>query len=81
MEEMLFERRFNIISKQDKAFIIALDGAINELGYDFGGVIDSGYRWSPLMIIYGKTGTKNRAVAARIFIRNNSIVLRLFLTI
>ena len=78
MKELLSERRFEIISEVDKAFIVAFDEAINELRYDFGGSIGSGYTWSPLMIIYGKTGTKSRPCVARIYIGEGSTVLRLF---
>jgi hypothetical protein len=79
MEEFLSERRFNIISDSDKTFIIAFDKAINELGYNFGGVIGSGSIWGRNMISYGKTGTASRPIIARIYIREESIVLRLFL--
>ena len=78
MDEMLSEERFNIISEPDKAFILAFDSEIMELGYDFGGKIGSGFCWGPYMIIYSKTGVKSKQVAARIFIRESHIVLRLF---
>lgn len=80
MEQFLSERRFDIIKESDKVFIIAFDKAINELGYDFGGVIGSGNFYGPFMIIYGKTGTKSRSCAARIYIKDTGAVgLRLFL--
>ena len=80
VEEILSERRFDIIKEPDKAFIMAFDKEINELGYDFGGVIGSGFAAGcALMIIYGKTGTKSRPCAARIFIGENGITLRLYL--
>jgi len=80
MKEFLAERRFDIINGPDKAFIIAFDSAINELGYDFGGAIGSGFAAGcALMIIYGKTGVKSRPCAARIYIRENGITLRLYL--
>lgn len=79
MEEMLSERRFHVISEQDKCFIIAFDKAISDFGYDFGGVIGSGNVFSPLLIIYGKTGTKSRPCAARIYIHDTGIEFRLFL--
>ena len=79
MEEFLTERRFNIVKESDKAFLIAFDKEVNALGYDFDGIIGSGNIWSPLMIVYGKTGTKSRPVAARIYIKDNCITLRLFL--
>ena len=78
MEETLSEERFNIISEPDKAFITAFDKAINNLGYDFGGAIGDGHCWGKYMIIYSKTGAKTKKVIARIFIREDEIVLRLF---
>ena len=60
------------------AFIVAFDKAINKLGYDCENAIGGGYSWSPLMIIYGKTGTKSRPCIARIYINNEDISLRLF---
>jgi len=80
MEEFLTERRFDMIKQPDKAFIVAFDKAITELGYDFGGAIGSGFAAGcALMIIYGKTGVKSRPCPARIYIGENSITLRLFL--
>jgi hypothetical protein len=78
LTELLAERRFNIVSENDKAFIMAFDKAVNELGYDCENTIGSGYSWSPLMIIYGKPGTKSRPCIARIYIHNEGISLRLF---
>jgi len=76
MEETLKERRFNIFSDDDKKFILALDKAINELGYDFGGSVDYGYTW----ISYGKSGTKSRPRIANISINEDGIVLRFYLS-
>lgn len=73
------EEGFNIISPENKAFIIAFDIEISKLGYGFGGNIGSGYCWGKYMIIYSKIGVKSKQVAARIYIRENSIILRLFL--
>jgi len=73
LSELLAERRFDIVSEEDKAFIIAFDRAINELGYDCENTIGSGYSWSPLMMIYGKTGTKSRPCIARIYILRERI--------
>lgn len=78
MKEILSEERFDIISHFDKAFITAFDSEIKKLGYDFGGGIGSGYCWGRYMIIYEKTGVKSKNVIARIYIREDSIVLRLF---
>jgi hypothetical protein len=78
INKILEEARFDIVSPRDKAFIAAFDNAIAGLGYDFGGRIGDGYCWGPYMIIYAKTGVKAKKVAARIYIREDGIVLRLF---
>ena len=77
--DFLTERRFESISDADKEFIIAFDKAIGGFGYDFGNAIISGNVFSPMVIIYGKSNTKNRPCAARIYIHDNGIVLRIFL--
>ena len=78
LEEILAEDRFKIISMPDKAFIIAFDKALNEIGYDFGGTISG--NMDLMAVIYGKTGTKTRLCPARIHIENDgSICLRLYL--
>jgi len=78
MAELMMEERFSFVSGEDKAFILAFDEGVQELGYDCGGGIGEGYCWGRYMIIYTKTGVKNKQVAARVFIREDSIVLRLF---
>lgn len=79
MKTLLEEERFNFISPENKTFILAFDKEVSKLGYGFGGSIDSGFCWGKYMIIYSKIGVKSKQVAARIYIRENSIVLRLFL--
>lgn len=79
LESTLSEERFNFISAENKAFILAFDKEISKLGYCFGGNIGDGYCWGRYMIIYSKEGVKSKKVAARIYIREKSIVLRLFL--
>jgi hypothetical protein len=78
MNELLAEERFKIITDPDKAFIAAFDHEISKLGYDFGGGIGDGYCWGKYMVVYSKTGVKGKKVIGRIFIREDSIVLRLF---
>ena len=79
MKTILEEERFNFISSVDKAFIIAFDSEISKLGYGHGGNMSSGSCWGKYMIVYSKIGVKNKQVAARIYIREDNIVLRLFL--
>lgn len=79
MKTALAEEKFNFISPENKAFILAFDEEISKLSYGFGGNIGSGFCWGKYMIIYSKLGVKSKQVIARIYIRENSIVLRLFL--
>lgn len=79
MITLLNDARFDFISGTDKGFIFAFDDEMNKLGYGFGGKIGSGYCWGKYMLIYRKSGVKSEKVFARIYIRDTSIVLRLFL--
>ncbi|OGO91329.1 MAG: hypothetical protein A2Y17_04990 [Clostridiales bacterium GWF2_38_85] len=78
MKDVISKERFDIINASNKAFILAFDTEMRGLGYDFGGDIGKGYCWGPYMIIYSKVGVKATQVAARIYIRENNIVLRLY---
>jgi hypothetical protein len=79
MDTIIKEERFNFISLDNKAFILAFNDEMTQLGYDFGGKIGSGYCWGKYMIIYSRSGVKSKNVFARIYIRDESIVLRFFL--
>lgn len=79
MEKCLSEERFDFISAADKAFILAFDRELARIGYSSGSQIGSGYCWGRYMIIYAKSGVKSKQVAARIYIRDQGIVLRLFI--
>jgi hypothetical protein len=78
MDDLLKEERFDFIANHDKAFILAFNNEMTRPGYDFGDRIGSGYCWGKYMLIYTKTGVKSKNVYARIYIREASIVLRLF---
>ena len=78
MHDLLQEGRFDFIANHDKGFILAFNDAMTNLGYDFDGRIGSGFCWGKYMIIYTKSGVKSKKVFARIYIRDESIVLRLF---
>jgi hypothetical protein len=79
IQDFLTERRFDVITAANKEFIVAFDREIKDFGYDFGGVVTSGNVWSPIVIVYGKTGTKSRPCAARIYIKDDGIMFRLYL--
>jgi hypothetical protein len=80
MLPILNEDRFSFVSPQDKRFISTYDEAMNQLGYNFGGQIGSGFCWGRFMLIYRKTGVKSDRVYARIYLQENGIVLRLFMS-
>jgi len=86
MCDMLLEDRFNIISGDAKAFILAFDEAMNGLGYDYGdrigGNVDSPDRWDgKFQVVYTKTGAGTRAaVFARLYIWEDRMTLRLYFT-
>ena len=80
MNELLTEVRFNIISKADKAFITAFDNEMAKFGCDFGGSIGKGDHNGKFMIVYSLTAVKSKKAMARIFVRDDEIVLKLILS-
>jgi hypothetical protein len=78
-DSLLLENRFDFVSAADKAFILAFDHEMTPLGYASFDNIGSGFCWGRYMVVYAKTGVKKKSVAARIYIRDTGIVLRLFL--
>ena len=79
MERLLTEGRFDFLNQEHKAFMLRFDQEMRRLGYDYGGRIVPGACWGKYMILYRKTGLKSENVFARIYLRDSSIVLRLFL--
>ena len=78
MIPMLQEARFDFVSPIDKAFTEAFDDEMTRLGYNFGNKIGDGFCWGKYMLIYRKTGVKSKKVYARIYLRDDDIVLRMF---
>lgn len=75
---MLQEERFGYVSAADKAFVCAFVERMAALGYDFGDTIGSGYCWAPYMLVFTRSGVKNKNVVARIYLRDTGIILRLY---
>lgn len=78
IEEHMAEDRFDFIDCGDKKFIVEFTKSLESLGYTYGGEIGSGFCWGRYMLIFRKAGVKSKNVAARIYIRDDSIVLRMF---
>ncbi|HWS29631.1 MAG TPA: hypothetical protein VN512_05880 [Clostridia bacterium] len=79
MERILKEPRFDFLSDSSKAFLFAFDCEMEALGYHFGESIGDGYCWGRYMVIYRKRNVQSDQVYARVYLRDNDIVLRLFL--
>ncbi len=80
MKALLSDSRYDFISMQDKRFICDFTDKLHTLGYSFGDAIGPGFCWGRFMLIYTKANVKSKQVAARIYIREEDIVLRLFFT-
>ena len=83
MKSLLSDEKYSFISQCDKDFIIAFDTKMESCGYSTGGVITPGYAgapaWGRYLLIYAKVGVKSKQIAARIYCRDDGIILRLFL--
>jgi len=79
IEQMIQEERFHFISPDYKQFICEFTNELEHMGYTFNNTIGSGICWGKYMIIYTKANVKSKQVVARIYIREDGIVLRLFL--
>lgn len=78
MKELLKNESYNFISLKDKKFIIAFDHEMNKLGYTCNQTIGEGYCWGKKMIIYTKIGVKSKKSYARIYLRENNSILRMY---
>lgn len=78
MINLINKAEFGFILDDDRNFIVAFDEAIKKLGYESGGEISQGFCWGRYMIIYSKSGIKDKKVAVRIYIREDEIILRLY---
>jgi hypothetical protein len=78
MDVILQEERFDYLSGDERAFVLAMDAALAERGYTCGGQIGEGYCWGRHMLIYRKAGAKSERVYARLYLREADVVLRLF---
>lgn len=79
IEQQLNAQTFDFINEADRGFIVAFTKALEDLGYTYGGSIGSGFCWGRYMLIFRKANVKSQNVVARIYIREDSILLRLFL--
>ena len=78
IEKQMAASQFDFISTPNRQFIISFTKALESLGYTYGGEIGSGFCWGRYMLIFRKANVKSKHVVARIYIKEDSIVLRMF---
>lgn len=76
---LLADEKYSFISVGDKEFITAFADAMARLGYTYGSRIADGICWGKYMLVFTKENVSSKKAYARIYIRDDSIVLRLFL--
>lgn len=79
MASFLSDPKYDFISSDDKKFIIAFSEEMEKLNYTSGNEMHEGFCWGKYMLIYRKKNTKDKQGIARIYIREDGIVLRLYL--
>ncbi len=60
METTLKDLKYDFITHDDKTFIIRFDAEMEKLGYTSGGIIGNGYCWGRHMVIFRKSGGKDK---------------------
>jgi hypothetical protein len=79
MKNLLSDGKYSFISQQDKDFILAFDNSMIEAGYA-NNDIQPYVVFGKYKIEYYKPGTKTKKYIARIYFRDDGIVLRLYLS-
>lgn len=78
MKNLLKDETYDFIKANSKNFIVTFDAEMSRRGYTCGKSIGDGYCWGRKMIIYTKSGVKNKKSYARIYIRDDNLVLRMY---
>lgn len=78
MKNLLEDVAYSFVCSKDKEFIVAFDAEMNKLGYTCNQTIGDGYCWGRKMIIYTKAGVKSKKSFARIYLRENDLILRMY---
>lgn len=78
MKNLLEDEAYSFVCSKDKEFIVAFDAEMNRLGYTCNQTIGDGYCWGRKMIIYTKSGVKSKKSYARIYLRENDLILRMY---
>lgn len=79
MQALLTEERFDFVTPADKEFLLAFNQAMNAAGYDCGSEFRDGFCWGIFMLVYTKIGVKSDKCYCRIYLRKESIAVRMYL--
>lgn len=79
LSSLLSADEYSFIAEDDKRFIVEFDTVLENMGYRADGITD-GICWGRYMLIYRRSNVKSKTVYARIYIRDDGICLRLFLS-
>lgn len=77
MKKLMQGQMFGYISDADKAFVVKFDELMQNRGYICTSLGD-GYCWGRHMAIYVKDGVKSKKSYARLYLRDDDIVLRFY---
>ena len=78
LKDVLKDTKYGYTSNSEKEFIIKIDTEFERLGYTSGGATSHGFCWGKDMIIYQKKGVKSNKSYARIYLRDDGAILRMY---
>lgn len=77
MKKLLSDGRFAFVSREDRDFILAFDASMHKAGYANNGIQEY-VVFGKYKIEYFKPGNKSKKYIARIYFRDDGIVLRMY---
>jgi len=76
LEKLLKEKKYDFITKENKAFILEFTKQIKTIDYDFDGDIRNGFERGNYQIIYSLNGIRgSRNIITRILIRDDCVIV------
>lgn len=78
IETVIKNGEYDFISATNRNFIVEFDTQMEKLGYTSGDKIFDGVCWGKYMLIYTKMNVKSKKSYARIYIREENIILRMY---
>lgn len=71
---------FSLLSSQQCQWVEMFNDEMEQLGCDCGPGFTGGFCWGVFMLSYSRTGLKSKKVMARIYVREQELILRLYLS-